>query len=166
MAKGKQSADSIAAEIQKDNRTRIIIVAIIGIVLILVLAVVVINIAGGARNATNEFADTDVSAEDGDIIVSGGSSGGGGATGSGKSGYKGKDKKDPAEIDSDDDGIPDTEEKALGLNPYSSDTDNDGIDDYTEVYLLHSNPKSRDTDGDGRTDMDEVLQGKNPLVAD
>ena len=65
-------------------------------------------------------------------------------------------------IDSDNDGLTDAEEKALGTNINVIDTDNDGLSDYEEVKIYHTNPLSADTDGDGYLDGAEVKNGYNP----
>jgi len=43
-------------------------------------------------------------------------------------------------VDSDNDGIPDKQEKLLGTNPDNSDTDGDGVSDYQEL-LMGTDPK-------------------------
>ena len=59
--------------------------------------------------------------------------------------------------DSDHDGIPDSKEIALGLNPNNADTDGDGVDDGKEIALgLKANQE--DTDGDGISDAIELAQ--------
>lgn len=55
------------------------------------------------------------------------------------------------EIDHDGDGLYDDEEKALGTDPYKSDTDGDGYSDYQEVRELFTNPLVKD------------LQTQNPV---
>ena len=44
---------------------------------------------------------------------------------------------------------------------YRSDSDNDGLTDAQEL-ALGTNPLSSDTDGDGRTDLEEIQQGLLP----
>ena len=46
-------------------------------------------------------------------------------------------------------------------NMYTKDSDNDGLTDAQEL-ALGTNPLSPDTDGDGQTDLEEVQQGLNP----
>jgi len=51
-------------------------------------------------------------------------------------------------------------------DPMLSDTDGDGLDDYTE-YVLKTHPRMADTDGDGLTDAEEVNRWQtNPLTVD
>ena len=71
--------------------------------------------------------------------------------------------------DSDGDGIPDSVEIALGMNPLDSvipDSDNDGWNDFDE-FLRKTNSdeadsKPTDSDGDGWSDFDEELRGTDP----
>ena len=46
-------------------------------------------------------------------------------------------------------------------NMYTKDSDNDGLTDAQEL-ALGTNPLRPDTDGDGQTDLEEVQQGLNP----
>lgn len=62
-------------------------------------------------------------------------------------------------LDSDQDGLPDCFELKIGTNPYLSDTDNDGLSDYEEVYTYGTNYLNPDTDGDGLKDGDEGYNG-------
>ena len=50
---------------------------------------------------------------------------------------------DPADSDTDKDGIPDSEEKKIGTNQDSVDTDGDGISDFQEV-IMGTDPKVKD----------------------
>jgi hypothetical protein len=73
--------------------------------------------------------------------------------------------------DSDDDGLLDSEEVALGTDPQDPDTDDDGLEDGEEVNIYSTNPVEADTDGDGLTDGAEVLLQSfvgcpDPLVQD
>jgi hypothetical protein len=79
--------------------------------------------------------------------------------------------------DQDGDGLPDSIEPALGLNPNSVDTDRDGIADGEEDFdndglsnfeevAIRSNPMVADTDGDGLKDGDEFAYGADPLDYD
>ena len=65
-------------------------------------------------------------------------------------------------IDSDGDGITDTDETALGTNPNSLDTDSDGLFDNEEVNIYKTNPTNPDTDGDTFVDGQEISNGYNP----
>ncbi len=64
--------------------------------------------------------------------------------------------------DSDQDGLSDEEEKALGTDINSIDSDNDGLFDREEVKVYKTDPMNPDTDGDGYLDGEEVKQGYNP----
>ncbi|MFT5455429.1 MAG: hypothetical protein ACI9K2_001908 [Myxococcota bacterium] len=59
-------------------------------------------------------------------------------------------------VDSDDDGLTDAEEAALGTDPDDPDTDDDGIPDGEEVNRFGTDPLRADSDGDGLTDGFEV----------
>ena len=86
-------------------------------------------------------------------------------------------------LDSDDDGITDADERALGSNPANPDTDGDGIQDGAERDAgtsplladsdndglgdnaepgLNTDPTKADTDGDGALDGAEVAFGSDP----
>lgn len=72
---------------------------------------------------------------------------------------------DPTKSDSDGDGLSDSIEVALGLNPMSRDTDGDGLEDGFEIARgLKANVA--DSDGDGLNDGDEIALGTNPLLRD
>lgn len=64
-------------------------------------------------------------------------------------------------IDSDGDGLSNSQEISLGSNPLSADSDGDGLSDYKENQLGTSLTNS-DTDGDGVNDGTEVVTGSNP----
>ena len=71
------------------------------------------------------------------------------------------------DTDSDDDGLPDGEEIALGTDPFDDDTDDDGLSDGDEVNVHGTDPLDADTDDDGLSDGDEVnVHGTDPLDAD
>ncbi len=65
--------------------------------------------------------------------------------------------------DTDQDGLSDQEERALGTNVYNIDSDNDGLFDREEVKTYKTDPLNPDTDGDGYKDGEEVKNGYNPL---
>ena len=67
-----------------------------------------------------------------------------------------------SQVDSDNDGLTDVEEKIAGTNINIIDTDNDGLSDYEEVKIYKTNPLSADTDGDSYLDGAEVKSGYNP----
>ncbi len=59
--------------------------------------------------------------------------------------------------DFDNDGLTNLQEFRLGTNPFSNDTDNDGLTDEFEVFKTGTFPTSNDSDGDGITDANEDL---------
>ncbi|MDD4994943.1 MAG: hypothetical protein PHW53_00490 [Patescibacteria group bacterium] len=67
-----------------------------------------------------------------------------------------------APVDTDRDGLEDTEEAIAGTNPNLADTDGDGLSDSEEVIIFKTNPLNIDTDGDTYTDKAEVDNGYNP----
>ncbi len=69
-------------------------------------------------------------------------------------------------VDTDGDGLLDTEETTLGTDPNNPDTDGDGLNDGAEVNTYSTNPLIADTDGDGLNDGAEISAGTNPLVPD
>ena len=71
----------------------------------------------------------------------------------------------PADVDSDGDGLTDTQEAELGTDPNDMDSDADGLTDGVEVELGTS-PTSADTDGDGYTDGEERVEGTSPTDSD
>jgi hypothetical protein len=71
------------------------------------------------------------------------------------------------DADSDDDGLPDGEEIAIGTDPFDPDTDDDGLSDGDEVNVHGTDPLDPDTDDDGLSDGDEVnVHGTDPLDPD
>lgn len=68
-------------------------------------------------------------------------------------------------LDTDHDGLTDTEEQSYGTDPRNPDTDGDGLTDGDEVKKYKTNPLSQDTDGDGHPDATEIKNGYNPLGA-
>ena len=71
----------------------------------------------------------------------------------------------PSDIDSDGDGIVNSEEIAGNTDPDNADTDNDGLDDGEELEL-GTDPTVADTDDDGIPDGREVDLGTDPLNSD
>ncbi len=65
--------------------------------------------------------------------------------------------------DSDNDGLTDTQEAAIGTNPNDPDTDDDGLTDGDEVNVYNTDPLDADTDNGGVNDGQEVSNGTNPL---
>ncbi|OGV46310.1 MAG: hypothetical protein A2X46_18710 [Lentisphaerae bacterium GWF2_57_35] len=71
------------------------------------------------------------------------------------------------EIDSDGDGLLDSEEVQIGTDPYDPDTDKDGLSDGEEVKVYKTDPLNPDSDWDSLKDGAEVLTYKtNPLDRD
>jgi hypothetical protein len=70
------------------------------------------------------------------------------------------------DADSDDDGLPDGEEIAIGTDPFDADTDDDGLSDGDEVNVHGTDPLDPDTDDDGLSDGLEVALGLDPLDPD
>ena len=68
--------------------------------------------------------------------------------------------------DSDDDGLTDGEEDALGTDPFDPDTDDDGLTDGDEVEIHGTDPLDPDTDDDGLNDGDEIAAGTDPFDSD
>jgi hypothetical protein len=64
--------------------------------------------------------------------------------------------------DTDQDGLTDAEELALGTEPFVRDTDRDGLLDGAEVHAVLSDPLDADTDGDLHGDGTEVMSGSDP----
>ena len=65
-------------------------------------------------------------------------------------------------VDSDQDGLTDEEEAALGTNSGDPDSDQDGLTDREEAKVYGTDPLKADTDGDGYPDGQEVKNGFNP----
>jgi hypothetical protein len=77
-----------------------------------------------------------------------------------------KFRADKGTRDSDRDGLSDDfERNVLGTDPFTSDTDGDGMSDLREKDFATS-PVDRDTDHDGLSDLREVQIGTNPHRAD
>lgn len=64
--------------------------------------------------------------------------------------------------DSDGDGLTNLEELTYATSLINSDTDNDKLSDYDEIFLYNTNPLSEDTDNDKINDYDEIMLGINP----
>ena len=75
---------------------------------------------------------------------------------------------DPLDPDSDDDGLSDGEEVLdWGTDPNSADSDLDGLSDGDEVNTYGTNPLDDDSDDDGLSDGDEInIYGTDPTVYD
>lgn len=73
-----------------------------------------------------------------------------------------QEQTNPVVIDSDGDGLLDSEEMQLGTDPNNPDTDGDGLLDGEEVNTYKTDPKNPDTDGDTFLDGQEVRNGYNP----
>ena len=68
-------------------------------------------------------------------------------------------------MDSDGDGLVDSEEFLFGSDLYASDSDKDGLQDTVE-FTAGTSPVFADTDGDGVTDQDELSNNQlDPLAA-
>ncbi|PIQ67431.1 hypothetical protein COY25_01390 [Candidatus Uhrbacteria bacterium CG_4_10_14_0_2_um_filter_41_7] len=65
-------------------------------------------------------------------------------------------------VDTDGDGLTDTEEAKAGTDPTKPDTDNDQLNDREEVQVYSTDPLDPDTDSDGYLDGLEVSGGFNP----
>jgi Zn-dependent metalloprotease/streptogramin lyase len=81
----------------------------------------------------------------------------------------GLDKFDPADagLDGDGDGLINLDEYLARTDPANPDTDGDGLSDGDEVAVLGTDPTESDTDGDGLSDGDEIeIYGTDPLNTD
>lgn len=65
-------------------------------------------------------------------------------------------------VDTDQDGLLDSEEALAGTNPLKADTDGDCLSDTEEIRTYKTNPLAPDTDGDTFTDGGEVKAGYDP----
>ncbi len=70
------------------------------------------------------------------------------------------------EADTDQDGLSNIREAAIGTDPNIPDTDGDGLTDGEEIKVWHTNPLNRDTDGDSLIDGQEIKIGTDPLNRD
>ncbi len=68
--------------------------------------------------------------------------------------------------DFDSDGLNLEQEFMYDTNPFSGDTDDDGLSDYDEINRYETNPLKWDTDEDGMGDGTEIKSGLNPLDRD
>ena len=71
----------------------------------------------------------------------------------------------PFSVDTDSDGLTDWEEiNVYGTDPLNPDTDFDGLTDYEEVKIYKTDPLKRDTDSGGVDDWHEIfVDGTDPL---
>ena len=70
---------------------------------------------------------------------------------------------DPADTDSDDDGLDDADEINIhSTDPLDADSDDDGLDDGDEVDVHGTDPNDTDSDDDGMGDAEEVVAGTDP----
>ncbi|MBQ8612857.1 MAG: cellulose binding domain-containing protein, partial [Ruminiclostridium sp.] len=81
-------------------------------------------------------------------------------------------------LDTDKDGIPDVYEESIGTDTTKSDTDDDGLTDYEELYFTNTDPlvynsvneelsdAEADCDEDGISNKTEIQNGTNPLLPD
>lgn len=68
-----------------------------------------------------------------------------------------------APVDSDGDGMLDSEEAKYGTDPKNPDSDGDGLGDGEEIRAYGTDPLDADTDDGGISDGAEVSNGTNPL---
>ena len=64
--------------------------------------------------------------------------------------------------DSDNDGLTNEEELAIGTDPNLVDTDGDSLSDREELEVYKTNPLNMDSDNDGYTDGEEIDMLRNP----
>jgi hypothetical protein len=73
----------------------------------------------------------------------------------------------PEEMDTDEDGLTEVQETALGTDPLLPDSDADGVSDRDEIDLYGTDALDPDTDDDELDDAEELLTGStNPLLDD
>lgn len=65
-------------------------------------------------------------------------------------------------LDSDGDGLTDSQERVIGTDPFNPDSDNDGLFDKEEIVTYKTDPLNEDSDGDGYIDGSEVRAGFDP----
>jgi hypothetical protein len=74
---------------------------------------------------------------------------------------------DPFSSDTDGDGVTDNEEKHGGIDPRNPDTDGDTLTDNQEWNVIYSDPTNQDSDGDGTQDGFEFYSYRtSPVLAD
>lgn len=73
---------------------------------------------------------------------------------------------DPTRADSDNDGLSDADEKAIGIDPRSKDTDGDLVQDAPEWNDWYSDPTDQDSDQDGLSDSLDLYFKTSPILAD
>jgi hypothetical protein len=78
---------------------------------------------------------------------------------------KGK-KRYVSPSDADRDGLSNDQERLISTDPNDADTDGDGLNDGTEVFVYQTSPRNVDTDNDGLNDGREVNIGTDPTDAD
>ncbi|CAN2042665.1 hypothetical protein GMMP15_80018 [Candidatus Magnetomoraceae bacterium gMMP-15] len=66
-------------------------------------------------------------------------------------------------VDTDNDGLSDSEEQNLGTDLNDPDSDDDGLNDGDEVNIHGTDPNNSDTDNDGYCDKEEIDAGTDPL---
>lgn len=76
------------------------------------------------------------------------------------------DNVEDGDEDFDNDGLSNIWELEKGTNPILSDSDNDFLSDYHEIFTYKTDPNNKDTDGDDASDGDEIRLGTNPLFFD
>jgi hypothetical protein len=76
------------------------------------------------------------------------------------------DGQTDAVSDVDSDGLPNIVERDIGTDPLTPDTDNDTVDDFTELTHPGLDPLEADSDHDGLEDASELRLGTNPSHPD
>jgi hypothetical protein len=74
---------------------------------------------------------------------------------------------DPADADSDVDGINDYRELVnFQTDPLNADADDDGMNDYNEIFVYETDPNDLDSDGDILYDGGELIYASDPTIPD